>query len=264
VVTLDSGCPIDNMLCMSSTFGREARWYLGNIALFLVLAFAFLVGVGAVTLGTSAEEATIPGRTGAFPVRVLEWALAGMLYLFIWIAPLVLVVVLTAYRAIAAVIHRPRAAAYIVSAAFSTLLVVMAARIPDGDERWIVLPAAGAFVYAAILRLPGQTLTDLPAPVRGFVIGMSLSFVLFLGSLVAIALAVAEARADRTAVAGWILFAGTLLPATLFFADLWRDNVPGLNYLIAAAFVVSAVIGLGLIARSGAPTLLAKYSSSDS
>jgi hypothetical protein len=87
---------------------------------------------------------------------------------------------------------------------------------------------------------------------------LSLTFVLFVGSLVAIALAVVEARAERPAAAGWILFAGTVLPATLFFADLWRDDVPGLNYVITAAFVAADVIGLGLIARSVLTALLAE------
>lgn len=252
------------MLLVTSTLRRAVGWYLGNVALFLVLAFAILVGAGIMLLGFSSDVAISHGQSVVFPVRVVEWALAWMLFLFVWIAPPVLGVVLILYRAVVSRIDHPRVVAHFASAMFATTLVVMAARIPDGDERWVAMPAAGAFAYAAILRLPGRTLSDLPPPVRGSVIGMSLSFVWFVGSVIAIAVAFREYREGRRATAGWILAAGTVIPATLFFADLWRDDVPALNYPIAASFVVAAVVGLGLIAWSGAAAILASYSSTDS
>ena len=52
--------------------------------------------------------------------------------------------------------------------------------------------------------------------------------------------------------------------ARWFVVDLWRDDAPGLNYVITAGFVVAAVTGLGLIAWSGVTALLAEYSSRDS
>lgn len=251
------------MMSVSSTFQREAGWYLGNIALFLVLAFGVLVGTGIIVLGSVSDDSFNPSRTGVFPLRVLEWALGGMLFLQIWIAPPVLIIVLTVYRIVVRGIHHPRVAAYLASAMFATLLVVMAVQIPNDDERWIVLPAAGAFAYAAILRLPGRTLLDLPPPVRGSVIGLSLSFIWFVGSIFAIALAHYENSKGRHATAGWILVSGTVLPATLFFEDLWRDDVPGLNYVITAGFVATAVVGLRLIAWSSDPGRLADDSSTD-
>jgi hypothetical protein len=252
------------MLCVNSTFRREASWYLGNVALFLVLAFAMLIGIEIVLLGFSSDEAITRGRSGAFPEQVLESALAGMLYLFVWLAPPVLAVVLAVYRAIVTGIRHARGVAILLSAVFASVLVIMGARDSVGDERWIVLPAAGAFAYAAILRLPGRTLADLPPPVRGSVIGMSLSFVWFVGSVIAMAFAFREYGRGRRATAGWILAAGTVILATLFFGDLWRDGVPALNYPYEASFVIAAVIGLGHIAWSGAPALLAKYSARDS
>ena len=248
---------------MSNTFYREARWFLGNLALFLALAFAMLVSIAIVQLGFSSDEAVTPGWSGVFPVRVLESALAGMLYFLVWIAPPVLAVVLAVYRAIVMRVQHPRVVAYLASAMFATLLAVTAARIPSGDERWIVLPAAGAFAYAAILRLPGDDLLTLPGPIRGSVIGLALSFAWLVGPLVALAIAIDEYRNGRHAVAGWILAASSALPAILFVADLWRDDVPGLNYVITTAFVTALLAGIGLIVRSSGPAFLAKLPSPD-
>ena len=244
---------------MTSTLMLEVRWFLGNLGLLLVHAFVLLIGSGLV-LAAFAPTAIALDAQGSMLVSVVSWALTSVALVLVWFAPPILAVVLLVYRLIVAVAGHPRAIALVVAVAVAGLTLL----VPRANPVWLAVAEACALTYAAILLLPGRPLSTLPTPIRGAVTGLSLSFVLFVGSLVAISLAVGEARAGRPAAAGCILFAGTALPATLFFADLWRDDVPAVNYPIAAAFVAAGVIGLGLIAWSSATAFLAEYSSRDS
>jgi hypothetical protein len=122
--------------------------------------------------------------------------------------------------------------------------------VPHAQPTWFAMAGVVALAYTAILRLPGQGLGTFPAPIRGSVIGLSLSLIWLVGSMVAIGIALDEYRQGRQGAAGWILATGAVLPATLLFADLWRDDAPALNYLITAAFGSVVLIGLGLIGQS--------------
>ena len=245
---------------MSSTFHREARWFLGNVALFLVLAFALLLIAGSVQLALSPDGSVGAGWVGPFPSQVLLWSLASMSFAIVWFAPPILVVVLTIYRLLDMAVGHPRSVAGLVASATASLVLL----VPRAEPTRFVIAGVASLAYAAILRLPGHSFGELSTPARGSIIGLSLSFVWLVGSLVALAFAIDQYRQGRRAVAGWILAAGSALPAILFASDLWRDDVPGLNYVITAAFVVAAVTGLGLIAWSGVTALLAEYSSRDS
>jgi hypothetical protein len=245
---------------MSSTFYREARWFLGNLALFLVLAFGLLLIAGSVVLVLSPDGSIGPGWTGSFPGQVLLWAFGSVSFAIVWFAPPMLLVVLAVYRVLVRWIGHPRAVAGPLAAATASLVLL----VPRADPTWFVLAGIASLAYAAILRLPGRRLGELTTPVRGSVIGLALSFVWLVGSLVAVAIAIGEYRDGRHAVAGWILAAGSALPAILFAADLWRDDVPGMNYVIATAFVATLLAGVGLIARSYGPAFLARLPSPDS
>ncbi|MEA2547789.1 MAG: hypothetical protein QOE42_387, partial [Chloroflexota bacterium] len=218
---------------MSSTFYREARWFLGNLALLLVLAFGFLLVAGSVQLTVSPEGWVGRGLSGPFANQVLLWSFGSISFAFVWFAPPILLIVLAIYRLLVRAIGHPRAVAGFVAAATASLDSL----VPRADPFWFVAVGVASLAYAAILRLPGHSLGELATPVRGSVIGLSLSFAWLVGSLVAMVIAIHEYREGRQAAAGWILVAGCALPAVLFVTDLWRDDVPGLNYVITTAFV---------------------------
>jgi hypothetical protein len=233
---------------------------LGNLALFLVLGFALLLMAASVQLALSPDGSVGPGWSGPLASQVLFWSLTSMSFVIVWFAPPILLVALAIDRLLFRAGGHPRVVAGFVAAATASLVLL----VPQAEPAWFVLACVESLAYAAILRLPGHGLGELATPVRGSVIGLSLSFFWLVGSLVAIGMAVGEFHQGRRGAAGWILASGTSLPATLLLADLFRADVPGLNYLITAAFVAAGVIGLGLIVRSGVPAHLAEYSSRDS
>ena len=225
---------------------REARWFLGNMALFLVLAFGLLVVAAlALAIASRGDAIGLDPNGPVFP-QVLSWALASMLFAVVWLAPVALLIVLAVYRGTTRAVGHPRAMAYLVAGATASLILL----VPRAEPTWFAIAGAVALSYAAILRMPGQGLDTLPTPIRASVIGLSLSLYWLVGSVAAIWIAVDEHRHGRQGTAGWILVAGTVLPAILLFADLWRDDVPALNYVITVAFGAVALLGLAILGGS--------------
>jgi hypothetical protein len=235
------------MLHVSNRLWIEARWFLGNFALLLVLAFGVLLFGAAVEQARSPDGLAGPGYGEPVPTRILLWSYGSMAFAVIWFAPLPVLIGLTAYRVVVGVVGHPRAGALIMAAGAASSVLL----IPGANLSWVAIATPVALLYGAMARLPGHGLDDLPEWIHGAVVGLALSFFWVVGPLIAIAIATVDYRQGRRALAGWVLASAAALPAGLLIADLFRDDVPGLNYLVAIGFGAVAAIGVGLIARTG-------------
>jgi hypothetical protein len=236
------------MLSVRSTIVREARWFLINVAILLTCLFALALAQAAWMFSTSSNGSIADGWSGNPIEQAFGWATMGVWFAAFY-SPL-LVFVFVPYRLLVHVFGHPRAIAVLFA---SALTVLAAAVVENAQPGWLLFLAIFSLGYALLLRPPGQTLGDLPPLMRGGLVGFALSCIWIVGSFAALGWAAYRASKGALGEAGAILLAGTAVPGLMLFADLFRDDVPGLNYALTALLLGAMGAGVLALARAALP-----------
>lgn len=231
-----------NLLLMSSTWFPEARWLGANLALLLVYLFGLSLVQAVVMLASSTDGSIAPGWSGNPMEQVVDWGTMTA-WFAVFYSPLI-AVFLAPYRVLVGLVGHPRLVALLTALVVTGFVGLMVQNVGTSS---LVLVAIAATGYAAIMRLPGQTLAELPATVRGGIVGLALSFVWIVGSIAALAWAAYLVRRAAWTEAGAVALAATAVPAMTLFADLFRDGVPAENYLVTAVLLGGMVTGMALL-----------------
>lgn len=234
-----------NMLPMRSTIMREARWLLGNVAILLAWLFALALAEAAVLLAASSDGSIAPGWAGD-PIKQVFGSASLATWFMALYSPLLLIVFVP-YRLLARALGHPRGIALGLAVAVTVLFGVV---VQSADPGWIAVLGFFSIGYALLTRLPGQTLDSLPPLARGALVGFGLSCIWIVGSLAAIAWGGYRASRGAQPEAGAILLAGTAVPGLMLLADLFRDGVPGLNYVVTAVLMAGLAAGVLMLLRA--------------
>ena len=232
------------MLSVSSTLSREGRWLGSNIALLLAYTFVFLLLQATISLLLSTDGSVAAGWDGNPVEQVVGWAVLGG-----WMASIyspLSVVILVPYRVASHITGHSRLLAF----AFALIGIVICRAVgPDLDPGTILVLAVYFAGYAAVIWLPGQASKEPSPALKGAVIGIALSTIWIVGSVLSIGWGTYRAsKGDRIAGGALSLF-GCLVPGMMLFADLFRADVPGENYLVTALLVGGLVWGTVLMLR---------------
>ena len=232
------------MLPVRRTLLRELVWVGANLAILLAYLFVFTLGQATVVLLTSPDGSIGAGWSGDPATQVLGVAVMTCFFSAFY-SPL-LVVVLIPYRLIVRFVGRPRAVAFGMALTITAMVGVLVPRVDYASVGVLGIALLG---YAALLRVPGQTLAEIPSAVRGLIVGLTLSTVWIIGSLIALGWAIRRAALGDWAEAGAVAVAGTAVPAVLLFMDLFRVSVPEQNYMITALLLSSLASGVVALVR---------------
>ena len=222
------------------------RWLCANIALLIVYLYATAVCQAIVLLLLSSDGSVGAGWGGNPIEQIIGWAMFGG-WIAVFLSPLV-AVVLVPYRIVVHVLGRPRAIALIFAIAAAGVAPLL---LPQVEPSNLVVLGLVILGYAALLRMPGQTLAGLPAWLRGSVVGLALSQVWIAGSVVGLARAAYRTTHGAKLEGGAIAFGATVIPTMLLFADLFREGVPAENYVITTVLAAGSAFGLFQMVTAG-------------
>lgn len=239
------------MLAMSSTLRRECRWVAANMAIFLDVAFFVLLVHGGVALGLSSDGTVASGWSGPPILQVIDWAWGNVIY-SLFLSPLVVLAVVP-YRLLVHFLGHPRAMAVVTALGCATLAIAL---LPNLGLTDILELGSVAMGFALVVRLPGQTLAELPPLVRGGIAGLAMGFILVIGSCAALGWAADRAGRHEWAEAGALAVGSTALTGWLLFVDLFRDHVPDLNYFLVAILLAGFWSGVAVLVVRMAPVRL--------
>ena len=231
------------MLLAMNRLRRELAWFGANLTLLLAACWCFSLAQAVVLLVTSPDGSVGAGWSGNPVMQVIGWVTFGG-----WIAAFYspsLILILAPYRVVVHLVGHPRALAFVILPVGLTVLA--GAVMPLREPLSVFLVAAECFGYSLLFRIPGQTLTTFPSAVRGLIRGVALSCVWLVGSIVAVAWAIYRATRGDWTEAGAMIVAGTAGPTILLFVDLFRDDVPGANYIITAGLLASLLVGVAAL-----------------
>ena len=225
---------------MSSTFKRELRWVVENVVLLVAYLYLFLLAQAAVALVLSNDGSVAEGWGGHPVSQVLGWAMFGGAILAMY-AP-ASVVVLLPYRAIVSVFGHARLVA-IAAACVAIGAVWVALQDVDASIRLVI--GVAILGYAMVVRLPGDDFASLPPLVSGLIVGLALSTVWLVGSIVGSGYGLYRSTSPRSRTyGGSVALASSVVPGLILFADLFRAHVPAANYVITLVLLAGAVAGL--------------------